>query len=416
MKLTESEIASVCRLVNEMAGIQWDASKTYLIESRLPSLLRDHHCTDLSDLVSKVRANINPQIRADFVDAITTRETLFFRDESPFDALRHKALPEIIDAKSKGTWAKRLRLWSAACSSGQEPYSLGIVLRELIDDIDDWDVQIMATDLSSAALATASKGVYSDFEMSRGIDARRRDKYFHKVPGGWKICDEVRSMVSFSQRNLLEPFTNIGPFDVIFCRNVAIYFDAPVKKKLFERLAEVLTQNGALFVGSSESLSAFGDRWKPLHHCRGIFYLPNRDCLGPIASVAATSPTRPTTATTAPRSMTAGGKPAPTPVPAATRPAAATVTPPRPATPVKAPSPPPTVATKPATPVPAKPVAAAPLAPKPLPSPAAAKPAAPALPTAAPRATVPPKPAAVAPKPHTPLPAVQRPLATAVKR
>lgn len=295
MKLTEDEISRVCRLVDELAGIQWDASKTYLIESRLPSLLRDHKCTDLTDLVSKVRANINPQIRADFVDAITTRETLFFRDESPFEALRHKALPEIIDAKAGSPWAKRLRFWSAACSSGQEPYSIGIVLRELIDDIDEWDVQILATDLSKAALTAASKGVYSDFEMSRGIDINRRDKYFRKVAGGWKICDEVRAMVSFSERNLLQPFTNIGPFDVIFCRNVAIYFDLPVKKDLFERLAGALTQNGALFVGSSESLSAFGDRWKPLHHCRGIFYQPNRETLGPIASLAATSAGKPTT-------------------------------------------------------------------------------------------------------------------------
>lgn len=309
MKLTEDEISRVCRLVDELAGIQWDAGKAYLIESRLPSLLRDHKCTDLTDLVSKVRTNLNPQIRADFVDAITTRETLFFRDESPFEALRHKALPEIIDAKSKSTWARRLRFWSAACSSGQEPYSLGIVLRELIDDIDDWDVQILATDLSKAALASASKGVYSDFEMSRGIDPRRRDKFFRKVEGGWKICDEVRSMVSFSERNLLQPFTNIGPFDVIFCRNVAIYFDVPVKKDLFERLAGVLTQNGALFVGSSESLSAFGERWKPLHHCRGIFYQPNRENLGPVASIAATSPMmRPTMPAPA-------GKPLTTPTP-----------------------------------------------------------------------------------------------------
>lgn len=360
MKLTEDEIARVCRLVDELAGIQWDASKAYLIESRLPSLLRDHKCTDLTDLVSKVRANISPQIRADFVDAITTRETLFFRDESPFEALRHKALPEIIDAKSKSTWARRLRFWSAACSSGQEPYSLGIVLRELIEDIDDWDVQILATDLSTAALASASKGVYSDFEMSRGIDPRRRDKYFRKVEGGWKICDEVRSMVMFAQRNLLEPFTNVGPFDVIFCRNVAIYFDTPVKRDLFERLAGVLTQNGALFVGSSESLSAFGDRWKPLHHCRGIFYQPNRENLGPVASVAATSPlARPATPVPVARSS-------PTTPPA--RPLTATTTPAKPA-PTAAPAAavkPALPAARPAFPAPKIPLAAAPHSPRPL--------------------------------------------------
>ncbi len=276
MKLTTDDIARVCQLVDELAGIQWDAGKAYLIESRLPSLLQEYQLTNLADLVAKVRSGSDPRIRMAFVDAITTRETLFFRDESPFDAMRHKALPEIIDAKAKTPFARRLRIWSAACSSGQEPYSLGIVLRELIDDIDDWDVQILATDISQAALASASKGIYSEFEMSRGMSPQLRDRHFRKVPEGWRISDEVRSLVSFESRNLLKPFSDLSSFDVIFCRNVAIYFEADVKRDLFERLAGVLAPHGTLFVGSSESLSAFGEKWKPLYHCRGSFYQPNR--------------------------------------------------------------------------------------------------------------------------------------------
>jgi chemotaxis protein methyltransferase CheR len=150
------------------------------------------------------------------------------------------------------------------------------VLRELIDDLDDWDVLILATDISQAALATASLGVYSDFEMSRGMPVHLRDRYFRKVTGGWKISDEIRALVSFENRNLLKPFPTQSGFEVIFCRNVAIYFDAAVKRDLFERLAGALAPHGALFVGSSENLSAFGEKWKPQYHCRGVFYQPNR--------------------------------------------------------------------------------------------------------------------------------------------
>jgi len=296
VKLTDDDIARVCRLVDELTGIQWDASKAYLIESRLPALLAEHRCTDLADLVSQVRTGSDPRIRNGFIDAITTRETLFFRDESPFEALRHKAIPEIIDAKAQTPFAKRLRLWSAGCSSGQEPYSLGIVLRELIDDLDGWDVQILATDISPAALASASRGIYSDFEMSRGMSPHLRDRYFRKVPEGWRICDEIRSLVSFENRNLLKPFANLSAFDVIFCRNVAIYFDADVKRDLFERLAGSLATNGALFVGSSENLSTFGERWKPLSHCRGVFYQPNRTSAAPHSVSASTTAVRPSVA------------------------------------------------------------------------------------------------------------------------
>jgi chemotaxis protein methyltransferase CheR len=295
MKLSPDDISRLCLLVDEVSGIQWDASKTYLIETRLIPLLTTFNITSFGDLIARVRANLDPKLRTAFVDAITTRETLFFRDDSPFQALEHKALPEIIDTKAATPFSRRLRFWSAACSSGQEPYSLAILLREMIDDIDRWDVQILATDLAPAALASASAGVYSDFEVSRGVTPAIRDKYFRKTPDGWQVNDSVKKLVKFERRNLLEPFGAMGPFDVLFCRNVAIYFDLETRKDLFERLSRTLAPHGALFVGSSENLASYGERWKPQFHCRATYYQPNKLASVPVPPKPATPPTATTT-------------------------------------------------------------------------------------------------------------------------
>jgi chemotaxis protein methyltransferase CheR len=275
MSLTPEQITRVCRLADRLSGIQWDASKAYLIESRLVARLEELKCQDLDEMVAKIEAGDN-RLRNTFIDLVTTRETHFFRDDSPFLAFEHKAIPEIIDAKAGTPHAKRLRIWSAACSSGQEPYSIAITLSEMLPNPADWDIQILATDLSDAALGTASRGFYSDFEIGRGMRPEFLDRYFVREQGGWQVCDEIRAMVSFSRRNLLEPFTGLGPFDVIFCRNVAIYFDLPVKRELFERLASVTASDGCIFVGASENLSDYGPRWAPQLHCRTTFYQPNR--------------------------------------------------------------------------------------------------------------------------------------------
>lgn len=300
MVVTPEEVSSVCALVEQLTGIQWDAEKSYLIESRLGAMLHEHRIDTLAGLIAAVKASNTSPIRADFINAVTTRETLFFRDDGPFNALRHKALPEIIDAKAGTVHCRRLRIWSAACSSGQEVYSLGIILRELIDDIDEWDVKILGTDLSPAAIASASRGIYSDFEMSRGISPTIRDRHFVKVPNGWRICDEVRSLACFEPRNLLEPFSNLGPFDVIFCRNVAIYFDEPAKRDLFERLSGVLLPHGTIFIGSSETVAGLGERWIPQYHCRGVYFQPNRNSSVANSESASAAPPRLSTTTPAP--------------------------------------------------------------------------------------------------------------------
>ena len=274
MTPSADDISRLCQLVNELSGIQWDATKIYLIETRLVPVLKAFGLASFRRLVDEVRSGTNAELRTAFIDAITTRETLFFRDDTPFQALRDKLLPEMIATKRRPGQPRRLRLWSAACSSGQEPYSLAILLHELIPDISRWDIEILATDLAPAALVSAARGLYSDFEVARGLSADVRARHFEQTPDGWAVRDHLKRLIRFERRNLLEPFAELSGFDVLFCRNVAIYFDLETRKDLFERLANTLEQHGVLFAGCSETLTAYGDRWKPHFHGRACYYLP----------------------------------------------------------------------------------------------------------------------------------------------
>lgn len=275
MQVTAEDIKVISRLVNDLCGVVLDETKGYLIESRLSSVAEEAGCKTFSELYYKARYNTDKALQNAIIDAITTRETLFFRDTSPFEALQHKVLPELVDAKVGTPYAKRLRIWSAACSTGQEPYSIAMLLHELLPDVAGWDIQITATDISDAAIQQASLGQYSDHEISRGMRQELLNKYFVRQTGGWRAKDELRAMIAYRRLNLLEPLVGLGPFDVIFCRNVAIYFTPEARRNLFERLTGVLGAAGYLFVGSSESLSDLGPRFKPHHHCRSVFYRPN---------------------------------------------------------------------------------------------------------------------------------------------
>ncbi len=274
MPVTTEDVLEVARLVKELCGVALDDTKGYLIESRLSALADEAGCADYQQLCRQAIAG-DRALRTQIIDAITTQETLFFRDSSPFEALKHKALPESIDAKAGELFPKRIRIWSAACSTGQEPYSIAMVLSELIPDIHTWDVNILATDISDEAIARASRGHYREHEISRGMQPGMLSKYFFQEANGWRVKDELRALVRFQRRNLLKPLTDLGTFDIIFCRNVAIYFEPQARRNLFLRLAERLTPKGYLFVGSSESLSDLGPQFAPQHHCRTVFYQPN---------------------------------------------------------------------------------------------------------------------------------------------
>jgi chemotaxis protein methyltransferase CheR len=274
MQITTREIPAVAQLVHKLCGVALDETKGYLIDSRLGGLVGEAGCASFSDLCEK--AHGNKSLELNIIDAITTQETLFFRDESPFEALKHKAIPEAIDARASTPFPKRLRIWSAAASTGQEAYSIAMTLSELLPDIQSRDVDILATDISDSAIMQASLGRHAKHEVQRGMTSQMLSKYFQQEADGWRVKEALRSMIRFDRRNLLQPMTGLGPFDIIFCRNVAIYFNEDVKRDLFNRLSERLTPDGYLFVGSSESLANLDPRFIPQHHCRSIFYQPNR--------------------------------------------------------------------------------------------------------------------------------------------
>jgi len=273
--LDSKDVEAVCGLVEDLCGICWDESKAYLIESRLESLVQQQGCENYQDLVHKVRAEVVPGLKEEVINAVTTNETLWFRDSSPFEAMKNKLIPELIDNKAGAVFPRRLRIWSAACSTGQEVYSIAMTLAQTLPDYQDWDIEILGTDISPAAVEHAREGVYNSLEIGRGMDQERLKKFFVEQGKTWEVSEELRSMCSFQQRNLHEPFKSLGPFDLIFCRNVAIYFSDQDRISLFERLAEVLTHDGWILVGSSESLVKMGDRWLPEQHCRARCYHPN---------------------------------------------------------------------------------------------------------------------------------------------
>jgi chemotaxis protein methyltransferase CheR len=275
LQVTAEDIQLVARLVSDLCGIVLDESKDYLIQHRLSDVAESTGCKSFSDLYHKVRAGTDKSLEMRIINAITTRETLFFRDDSPYQALQHKVLPELIDAREATPFPRRLRIWSAACSTGQEPYSIAMVLRELIPNIEQWDITITATDISDAAIEQASQGMYRAAEIQRGMRMELLQKYFIEQTGAWKTKDELRGMVAFRRINLLEKFPLYGPYDIIFCRNVAIYFKKADRQDLFKRLAKMLSPDGYLFVGSLESLTDLGVQFRPHHHCRAVFYRPN---------------------------------------------------------------------------------------------------------------------------------------------
>lgn len=265
-KLLAGYIHSIC-------GIQLDESKRYLIENRLSGLLEQAASLSYAGLYQKARMDATGRIESSIINAITTGETSFFRDDAPYQLLRHKILPDLIDRRTRTVTGKiPIRIWSAACSSGQELYSIAIVLREVLGGAEKYDVRLVGTDISPEAVRRASLGVYNSVEAGRGIDAGRLSRYFAKQDGKWKVRDEIRAMVSFRTVNLLREFASLGQFDIIFCRNVAIYFSERDKISLFGHMEKSLGPDGYLIVGATESLSGICPQFVSKTYLRAVFY------------------------------------------------------------------------------------------------------------------------------------------------
>lgn len=272
--ITADEIKTLSQYIYAISGVALDASKAYLLETRLKHLIQKYGCASYQDLHFKAKSDRSGNMEKEIIDAITTNETLFFRDASPFEVLKHKILPELIDARSKAFPGRPvpLRIWSAACSTGQEVYSIAIALRESLGNLAGFQITILGTDISDDAVSKASYGKYNKFEIERGLPMPVLNKYFTPVGDGWRIKDELRAMATFRKFNLMKPFVGLGKFDVVFCRNVAIYFTPADKKMVFEKIAGVLEVDGALIIGSTESLSGVTPVFEPKRYLRSIFY------------------------------------------------------------------------------------------------------------------------------------------------
>jgi chemotaxis protein methyltransferase CheR len=271
--LTREELGVWIRYVHEISGIALDETKGYLIETRLGTLKKETSAGSFSELYYKVKGDAGGSLRRKVVDAITTNETSFFRDTTPFELLQHKVLPDLIDRRTRpGLRSIPIRIWSAACSTGQEAYSTAIVIKELLGDLGNYDVRIVGTDISDRAVAAASHGYFSRLELDRGMPADKVNKYFVPEGGRWKIRDDIRAMATFRTMNLLEPFAFTAPFDLVFCRNVAIYFSETDKQRLFRNIGRVMTRDGCLIIGSTESITGLCPEFEPKRYLRSVYY------------------------------------------------------------------------------------------------------------------------------------------------
>jgi chemotaxis protein methyltransferase CheR len=259
-------------LVKDRSGLVLTPEKSYLVESRLTPLARKRGMENLEELVEAVRCNGDEPLLRDVTDAMTTNESFFFRDQKPFDQFRETVLPAFLESRA-GT--KKLRIWCAAASSGQEPYSLAMCLQEVAESVKGWNIEIIGTDISREILEKAKSGIYSQFEVQRGLPIQLLVKYFDKVNEMWQIKPDLRAMVSFRENNLLLDFSLLGRFDVIFCRNVLIYFDQETKTDILGRMAMQMPDDGYLFLGGAETVIGVSDSFKPLPGNRGLYCLMN---------------------------------------------------------------------------------------------------------------------------------------------
>ena len=259
----------VSRLIKSKSGLVLSEDKTYLLESRLMPIARKRGLKDLGELIGTLRGG-DRNLVEEVVDAMTTNESFFFRDTKPFDQFRHVVLPHMIKERA----AKRhLRIWCAAASSGQEPYSLAMILDDFKAQLAGWRVEIIGTDISREILAKARAGLYSQFEVQRGLPITLLVKYFQKKEDQWQISADIRSKVQYKEFNLLEDFRPLGQFDVVYCRNVLIYFDQPTKSDVLARVSALMPDDGFLFLGGAETVLGISDKFKPLARQRGIYQL-----------------------------------------------------------------------------------------------------------------------------------------------
>ena len=254
------------KLLKDKSGLVLTPDKTYLLESRLSPVAKKWGFASIDEMTLKLSGIADPKMVNDIIEAMTTNETSFFRDTRPFDIFRDTMLPYMRENRP----GRRLRIWCAAASSGQEPYTIGMILKELEAQFPGWSYDIVATDISHDILEQAKEGLYSQFEVQRGLPIQLLMKYFTQIDGQkWQITDDLKRMIKYQYFNLLDPMAALGKFDIIFCRNVLIYFDEATKGDVLKRMSMQMADDGLLMLGGAETVLGITDAFSPIQNVRG---------------------------------------------------------------------------------------------------------------------------------------------------
>jgi chemotaxis protein methyltransferase CheR len=249
-------------MLRQRSGLVLTREKAYLLESRLLPVVRKHSLKTLEDLIQAIRTKRDEAMIGAVIQAMTTNDTLFFRDRKPFERFRSVLLPHLLSTRAD---KHHIRIWSAGTSSGQEAYSLAMICLEEAAKLQDWKIDIIGTDLSHAMIERARTGIYSQFEVQRGLPVRMLVKYFQPLGDGkWQMREDIRQMVQFQEVNLVQDLGPIGVFDLVFCRNVMSYFDSTIKRRVLDSMAAVMAPDGMLALGDGETIKGISDKFKPL--------------------------------------------------------------------------------------------------------------------------------------------------------
>ena len=266
--MTVTDFEFICQILRERSGLVLTNDKAYLLESRLLPVARKWKLATFDDLVRVIRTKMDESVIRDVVEAMTTNESFFFRDTKPFDQFKQLVLPALLKNRAA---TRTIRIWSAACSSGQEPFSLAMILSEMAAQLNGWKIEIVGTDLSTEILSRAKEGMYSQFEVQRGLPITMLVKYFAQIGDRWQINPKIRSMVQYREFNLLHDPAPLGRFDVVFCRNVLIYFDQPTKSRVLNSVAKMMPEDGFLFLGGAETVLGITDKFQMMPGQRGVY-------------------------------------------------------------------------------------------------------------------------------------------------
>ncbi len=266
--MNSQDFTFLVEMLKKRSGHVLAADKGYLLDSRLGPIARKEGYASVDALVQTMRTRNDERLNAMVTEAMTTNETFFFRDSTPFDLFKSEVIPHMADNRRPGS---KIKIWCAAASTGQEPYSLAMILRENAAKMKGVTSSILATDISDKVLQKAKAGLYSQFEVQRGLPVQLMVKYFQKSDDLWKIDPNLQQHITFRKYNLLDNFRALGQFDVVFCRNVLIYFDQETKSDILNRLAQCLAPDGYLFLGAAETVMGLTDAFTPVPGKRGLY-------------------------------------------------------------------------------------------------------------------------------------------------